>query len=831
VRGPEKDAEKEVTDIASLGLRIESSQVTQADAALDKFTDSAAKAEQAADKLGKKTGESGEKFDSLQDFISQFRRETGALKNSLDALQNSEEKTGSQTTALTQKVRNSIQTLLGFDSRTRAVTSLFGSLPLRITAAAVAVGILTKAYVEGAREAETFAQAVAKTGDSAGATVGQLALMSKRLDAIGGTRAAASKALATFVEAGVSGADSLERFTATAQQAERSIGIPLEQIAKNFAALQKAPTAAATEIQKSFAFLTPAVLKYISEQERAGNVTRAAAAASAVYDAALRRNSDAVDENVGYLIRGGRAVKKVWDEAWDAILGVGRQKTDEERLADLVASRGARPLGQLQVDRAGIARVRESDLEEAALRKQVAAAQATAKARAEVAEQTRALIAIEGDAAQRTKDYEEAQKAINAAWAQFNLADVERKLSAVTTRYEVEAEELEALQAANLISVDDYYARRQSIVEKSAAAEIASLRQVNAVLAQQDEMSSVERIAAQNKIAENTQRIADIQKRTTGELKVLAIEHADANKKIARSYDEARMAADRYVETLMRRYRLEVEGMGLGDRERQRMRERSDIEAEFEERRQQHIRDDRLGRLKEGELEKLLQIEDDALQRSLDAYDEYYEELEKKQSDWRVGASEAFRNFADEAKNVAGQMQQVVGRALDGLTDGLVNFAMTGEESFGDLAKSILADLLKIELKIALSQVLGPLFGSMGIGNGSGITETGSGFGSGWTVNGIGGPMVFGGGRAKGGPVQKGVAYLVNENTPRSEMFVAPADGYVGPVGGGTNITNYNSFGPNSNAAQLSAELDQRDAMIRQQVQDDRRRGRQSWSR
>ena len=51
--------------------------------------------------------------------------------------------------------------------------------------------------------------------------------------------------------------------------------------------------------------------------------------------------------------------------------------------------------------------------------------------------------------------------------------------------------------------------------------------------------------------------------------------------------------------------------------------------------------------------------------------------------------------------------------------------------------------------------------------------------GSGQLVQALGG--LFGGGRARGGPVQAGKAYLVNENTPNSELFIPGQPGVIVP--------------------------------------------------
>lgn len=115
---------------------------------------------------------------------------------------------------------------------------------------------------------------------------------------------------------------------------------------------------------------------------------------------------------------------------------------------------------------------------------------------------------------------------------------------------------------------------------------------------------------------------------------------------------------------------------------------------------------------------------------------------------------------------------------LERLNDGLVQ-AIMGVKSLGsvfkDVAGQILADLLKIQLRKA---IIGPLANALFPGRGGPVDLL------------AGTP--FGGGRAKGGSISAGTAYLVGEKGP--EIVVPGRSGTVIPNGalagmGGGNIT------------------------------------------
>jgi hypothetical protein len=152
-----------------------------------------------------------------------------------------------------------------------------------------------------------------------------------------------------------------------------------------------------------------------------------------------------------------------------------------------------------------------------------------------------------------------------------------------------------------------------------------------------------------------------------------------------------------------------------------------------------------------------------------------------------AGASMAvseFGLFLGEAESAMGQLNQTAGdpKWMDALAgavtsvasaieDGLVNAAQRGKIAFEDMARFIMAELMRIFIRSAILQ---PLFAGIG-----GLFPTGSSLNVAFTG-------AYGGGRASGGPVHAGTAYTVGESGP--EMFVPKQSGTIIPnmaLGGG----------------------------------------------
>ena len=120
------------------------------------------------------------------------------------------------------------------------------------------------------------------------------------------------------------------------------------------------------------------------------------------------------------------------------------------------------------------------------------------------------------------------------------------------------------------------------------------------------------------------------------------------------------------------------------------------------------------------------------------------------------------------------------GKAFDSMmgsmSKALEEFVTTGKLNFGDFAKSVIKDMLAIQLRASANNLFA-MIGKTLFSSSVSLTE----------------PI---GARADGGPVESGGAYMVGERGP--ELFVPRNAGAIVPnhsmamMGGSTNITNYN---------------------------------------
>lgn len=110
---------------------------------------------------------------------------------------------------------------------------------------------------------------------------------------------------------------------------------------------------------------------------------------------------------------------------------------------------------------------------------------------------------------------------------------------------------------------------------------------------------------------------------------------------------------------------------------------------------------------------------------------------------------------------------------FDGMNRALDDFVTTGKFKFGDFARSIILDLIKIQVRAQATQVLSAVLGSFGLS-----------------------PTIPG--RATGGPVSAGSPYIIGEKGP--ELFMPRQSGTIIPNGqlsamgsnGGSQLVTYN---------------------------------------
>ena len=154
-----------------------------------------------------------------------------------------------------------------------------------------------------------------------------------------------------------------------------------------------------------------------------------------------------------------------------------------------------------------------------------------------------------------------------------------------------------------------------------------------------------------------------------------------------------------------------------------------------------------------------------------------------------TGWNQAFAQYKENAETMADAGRKSFNTIVDSMSTALENFAKTGKISFSSLARSIIADLIAIQIKAQATQ----LFSSLGAS-----LFTGSAFqSSNVAVPGEGSMSIssyFGGPKAAGGDVSGGTPYLVGEKgpelmIPRGSGTIIPND-KMGGIGGTTSVTN-----------------------------------------
>lgn len=152
------------------------------------------------------------------------------------------------------------------------------------------------------------------------------------------------------------------------------------------------------------------------------------------------------------------------------------------------------------------------------------------------------------------------------------------------------------------------------------------------------------------------------------------------------------------------------------------------------------------------------------------------------------------QTFASDVANMRSQLDGPLGTSIDAagnrIETSLSRAIATGKLSFADLEKSALSALASIATSAAqlgLNSLLGGSQGAGGAGGGllSGLTSAISGL--------FGAP-----GRATGGPVSPGQAYMVGESGP--ELFVPTSAGSVAANGGGGSGSRAVNISLNVNA-------------------------------
>jgi lambda family phage tail tape measure protein len=644
----------------------------------------------------------------------------------------------------------------GIGPAVKQLTTLITPMRLAVTGAAGAAGALALAYHEGSKEADEYNKAIILTGNASGTTAGQMDAMAKNISKVAGTQGEAAEALVQMAASGRVAGSNLEQFSALAVRMDRTVGQSVGDTVKMFAELGKAPAAASVKLTQTYNYLTAAVYAKIKALEEAGRKDEAAALAQKTLADALNGRMKSIEEGAGSLERAWRKVKDEVKGALDAMLEIGRKETTQRQIDSIDAQiksldeRKSTSPSRTASRRSALADRKEElqELQRLEARSAGISAENVKKQNAGIAatdflkkldDQKRGVDRVTS----ALQDYQVQLKAYNSAnpdnprsakqvaadesfirkqfankdddgiaKARLNadLARIKRDGESLTTAYANAESILDANRSARLVSDREYYDAKLAFIRLNEQAQIKVLEDDNARLAKQ-KGSAKDVIDNQVKIADNETKIAIIKAKSASESTKLGIEQKSASDLIVRGYKEAEAAAQSYLDTLRRANQRELDGMGKGEDFRRYQGGRSQIDDRYEQQKLQLESDKRRGAFNgredeyQTELARIKRFQEAALAD----WDVYYASRRQKEADWSVGASEAMANYVAEARNAAKQAEGLFTNAFQGMEDALVQFVMTGKLSFSDLAKSIIADMIRIQVRQSASGLFATL--------------------------------------------------------------------------------------------------------------------------
>lgn len=622
------------------------------------------------------------------------------------------------------------------------------------TVAAAAAAVLALAYKQGSDEATAYTTSLAMTGNTVGTTAGQLSTLAQQIALANGTIGKASGVLAQLAGSTRIPIQAFEGIAAAAIRFESATGQAAEETVKNFEKIAKDPAAEILKLNESMNFLTATTYEQIKALQAQGKTQEAAALANDTYEQGLNRTSDSIKKNLGLLERSWGAVKSAAKEAWDAALNVGREDTLDQQIAALnkqlndIAS--ARKLNKSD----GFDNLvpndsfRVEELEAEKTQKLVLKAEEDRRAAARGFQQQQQQQALSD---QVSLDKLRKETETNADKRARELGEyrmlVERRIIQARASGDKSLLISPEQQTKDIANINDKYkdpkvARTPLYREDAGIRALDQARQQYAVLQRQNGLIGDQSAASQTlganakKLVEFEQQLADIKaKKTltadqrsllasqdliTAQLKRNAALEAENTLREKGLETQKKLAAfDENLKSQLSSAQQGLDnnlaGIGLGDEQRKRLQEQRGIQQSYQSQ-MDKLTSDYNKSSKDQFSTELYNKETQALKSALDQrlamQNKFYEDEDQARSDWSLGASSAFQNYMDQAKDVAGQTQSAFTSLYDGLTDAAVDWAFGADQSFGDVAKSFAKMIAKMALQSAASNVFASIAGS-----------------------------------------------------------------------------------------------------------------------
>lgn len=614
----------------------------------------------------------------------------------------------------------------GAGNALKAMLSLLTPARLLIGGTAAVMGLLAyDAYDSSTRIADLNRELVRTNGVS-GLTKQGLQDLVYQGTAAGQSFTAVTDSLKALIAAGATSGTNFSQVSQAIAAYSKESGEGLDVLAGKFTAIAKDPSQGILALNESLHFLTAeqyANIRSLEEQGRQMDAVKLASdlAADAMHGAAVKMKTE-LSSVESYM----RTLKDMAGGMWDAITGVFRDKTAGEATAEL-QSRAASIQAQIaNSERTGynqkngkLQAWREEldllnfQLDALSLRRGAEKGIQTIGQQQKENEQERLRLAQQQDALATTLQTKEEKrkKLIDQTNEAFNqgliksTAARDKQIKRINEQFKdpKTAKGPQYRTPAGERATDSTQSEMLAL-----QAQLQVLRQhsgLNDTISQQrkDLWKAQAQFTVLEEAAGKRQLSAQEKSLLSSKDKVLALaeQKAALGDQIAQQerINKLQDASTKYVTQMAEKQQALQRSAGLGDRAAQR-------ESTF-------------AQLRQGWQNQGGGLNDEGYQRQLQAAQDYYAAEDKLRGDWMAGASSAWSNYQDQASDTAGMTKSLFTGAFSGMEDALTSFVTTGKAGFKAFTVSILADLAKIALRMALSQGLQSLFGAFSGGAGN----------------------------------------------------------------------------------------------------------------
>lgn len=620
-----------------------------------------------------------------------------------------------------------------------------------VVGAVFALKDLIKEQQEASKTANLF-------GGQLGLTTGSLYEQAKALGAAKGNVSDYMQAINAAARAGVSGSENIKAVT-DAVVAMSKVGVSAEDTANKFAKLGEKPSEGLREFAKQSGLIAPSVLQVVRLLEEQGNKSEAAAIATRAMSDAMVSASAKIKNEQGSLLNALDAISSGFKKMWDAALNVGRPTSPQEQLNKVVDE---------------IARIQNGTLNS------VLGFSPRDKKRLADLELEKML--LEGKVASDKKISEEKKKQADYAdWESRNAQALTKSLSE-KERFALKQSELQRDLNAGIITqveytkalagwktiifgkdesyqrllkqAGDFYLNQAGAVEHLTKAEVA-LNQVRQSEewkklneTQQKQIASLYEAAAANerlKKAEEDRKsqlayIASL----TGQVDKMGAEYYSGLKKLDEALTDGNVSMSEYIDLLNKLYKTTSSFKAFQGIESAVTKSITDVNAQRESIQSQYGMDFKTDTEKtrltaEATLRKEFANTQSTLDKNLaDAKDKLnsaeYEKavaLYTKEADLKKQLAQEVYDRQIYMTTDAYKRQEGYSKAFEGLftgmADAIVEFAKTGKLSFSGLVDTMVADLIRLEMRMQMMNLYSAMGGGKGILSALGLPTFGDG--------------------------------------------------------------------------------------------------------